>query len=56
MSFELVGQPNILPSYCIPMNTPGAAPCDPTVPIYTVSDQDRIVTVSRPYLQFTIMD
>ncbi len=54
MSFELVGQPNILPSYCIPMST--VAPCDPTVPIYKVSDQDRIVTVSRPYLQFTIMD
>ena len=55
VSFELVGQPNIQPSYCIPMNSGGPL-CDPTVPIFMASDQDRIVTVSRPYLQLTIMD
>lgn len=54
VSFELVGQPNGRPSYCIPVE--GLPPCDPTVPIFTESDQDRIVTISRPYLQLTVMD
>jgi hypothetical protein len=49
--FDVVGPANMGPR-CIPLN--GGSPCDSTT--FMVSDRDKIITISKPYLQLPILD
>jgi hypothetical protein len=54
VTFELVGLPNSELTHCIPIS--GGRPCDPAAATFMVSDRDKIITISRPYLQLPIID